>query len=74
MDYRQDSGDAPRELHPHANATVPAVALDHDLSKGIDVPDEGDYVLFLGSGRSRPGDLDHQARNKSWSVVNVDLN
>ena len=37
------------------------------------MPDEGDYVLFIGSGRPRPGDLDHQARDKSWTVVNVDL-
>ena len=28
MDYSQEAGDAPRELHPHANANVPA-ALDH---------------------------------------------
>ena len=73
-DYRQETGEAPKAVHPHANVATSTVALDHNLAGSITTPADGDYVLFLGCGQTRPGDLEHQARDKSWGVVNVDLN
>ena len=58
-----------RELRIHTPTQLRQQSHSTNLAGSIIVPTEGDYVLFLGCGQARPGDLDQHAREAIVSLL-----